>query len=190
MLQGLAHRTKNDLATSYLSSACRRSETAPAAQPTIASAVARVDVIAKVQDRLRDTSDGSRIALGPYLESLCGSLADYHRGVRPVDLRIRCEDIQMRSPQAASIGLVVNELVTNCFKYAFPDHRPGVVEIDVCAAEDRILITVSDEGVGCPAEVKSGLGTRIINLLATQMKGTMDKKAPAAGLRSPGVAYD
>jgi two-component sensor histidine kinase len=45
----------------------------------------------------------------------------------------------VRSSQAASIGLIVNELVTNCFKYAFPEGRRGAVEVDVRAKDDRIV---------------------------------------------------
>lgn len=177
LLQELAHRTRNDLAT--IVSILRlqaRSETDPAVQTAIVSAVSRVDVVAKVHDRLRDTADSSRIALAPYIESLCASLADFHRGVRTIAIRVRCEAIQVRSSQAASIGLIVNELVTNCFKYAFPDGRHGSVEVDVRVKDGHVLVSVKDDGVGCPAETKSGLGTRLINLLATQMKGSVARK--------------
>jgi two-component sensor histidine kinase len=125
---------------------------------------------------LRDTADSSRIALAPYIQSLCGSLADFHRGVRTISIGVRCENIEVRSSQAASIGLIVNELVTNCFKYAFPEGRLGAVEVDVRVKDDHILVTVQDDGVGCPTEVKSGLGTRLIGLLASQMKGTVTRK--------------
>ncbi|MCS3761310.1 sensor histidine kinase [Bradyrhizobium centrosematis] len=177
LLQELAHRTRNDLAT--IISILRlqaRSESDPAVQMAIASAVSRVDVVAKVHDRLRDTADSSRIALAPYIQSLCGSLADFHRGVRTISIGVRCENIEVRSSQAASIGLIVNELVTNCFKYAFPEGRLGAVEVDVRVKDDHILVTVQDDGVGCPTEVKSGLGTRLIGLLASQMKGTVTRK--------------
>ncbi|WP_370691989.1 hypothetical protein [Bradyrhizobium xenonodulans] len=48
--------------------------------------------------------------------------------------------------------------MTNCFKNAFPEGRPGTVKVDVRAKEGRVLVTVQDDGVGCPVEVKSGLG--------------------------------
>lgn len=86
LLQELAHRTRNDLAT--IVSILRlqaRSETNPAVQAAMASAVARVDVVAKVHDRLRDTADSSRIELAPYIQSLCSSLADFQPR-RSIDL--------------------------------------------------------------------------------------------------------
>ena len=177
LLQELAHRTRNDLAT--IVSVLRlqaRSATDPAVQAAIAAAVSRVDVVAKVHDRLRDTADSSRIDLAPYIDALCGSLADFHRGVRTISIGVRCDDIQVRSSQAASIGLIVNELVTNCFKYAFPEGRRGAVEVDVRAKDGSVFVTVQDDGVGCPMDVKSGLGTRLISLLATQMKGAVVRR--------------
>jgi two-component sensor histidine kinase len=71
--------------------------------------------------------------------------------------------------------------VTNAFKYAFPDGRSGQVEVDVHANGDRLLIFVKDDGVGCPTEVKSGLSTRLINLLTTRMKGTMSRTSLPQG---------
>ncbi|WP_342739888.1 histidine kinase dimerization/phosphoacceptor domain -containing protein [Bradyrhizobium sp. B117] len=90
LLQELAHRTRNDLAT--IVSVLRlqaRSPTDPAVQAAIASAVSRVDVVAKVHDRLRDTADNSRIELAAYVEALCGSLADFHRGVRTISIGVQ-----------------------------------------------------------------------------------------------------
>ncbi|SPP97072.1 Putative Sensor protein (fragment) [Bradyrhizobium vignae] len=182
LLQERAHRTRNDLAT--IVSVLRlqaRSATDPAVQAAIASAVSRVDVVAKVHDRLRDTADSNRIDLAAYIEALCGSLANFHRGVRTISIGVHCENIEVRSSQAASIGLIVNELVTNCFKYAFPEGRRGAVEVDVRAKDDSILVTVQDNGVGCPLEGKSGLGTRLISLLASQMKGAVTRRPLSEG---------
>nr|WP_246775339.1 ATP-binding protein [Bradyrhizobium diazoefficiens] len=96
--------------------------------------------------------------------------------MRTIAINVRCEEVLVRSSQAASIGLTVNELVTNCFKYAFPEARRGAVDVDVRVKEDRVLVSVRDDGVGCGTRVKSGLGTRLINLLTTPMKGSMTRK--------------
>ncbi|MGY4568422.1 MULTISPECIES: sensor histidine kinase [Bradyrhizobium] len=182
LLMELAHRTRNDLAT--IMSILRlqaRSDSNPAVQAAIASALARIEVVAKVHDRLRNTSADSTVDLSAYLEALCGSLADFHRGLRPIAIRVTSDEIAVKSSQAASIGLIVNELVTNAFKYAFPDGRPGTVEVDVRSRNEQVAITVRDDGIGCPFEAKSGLGTRLINLMTAQMKGSMIRTPMAKG---------
>jgi two-component sensor histidine kinase len=160
LLQELARRTRNDLAT--IISILRlqaRSDSNPAVQAAIASAVARVDVVAQVHDRLR-VADSNLFDLAPYVERLCGSLADFHRGVRPIAIQVHCDSISVKSCRAGSIGLIVNELVTNAFKYAFPEGRAGKVEVDIRANDGEVLIAVRDDGIGCPSEVKGGLVPR------------------------------
>jgi two-component sensor histidine kinase len=182
LMMELAHRTRNDLAT--IMSILRlqaRSDPNPAVQAAITSALARIEVVAKVHDRLRETSVDSTVDLAAYLEALCGSLADFHRGVRPIAIRVSCGEIAVKSSQAASIGLIVNELVTNAFKYAFPEGRAGTVEVDVRTTNEKVVITVRDNGIGCPDEAQSGLGTRLINLMTAQMKGSMTRTPLAQG---------
>ncbi len=185
LLKELAHRTKNDLAT--ITSILRmqsRSEPDRAAQRALASAINRVEVVAKVHDRLQDVPSDHKIELAPYVEGLCQNLGDFYRDVRPVAIRVQCDDVALRSSQAAMVGLIVNELVTNAFKYAFPNERPnGVVEVRLQQRNQRLDVTVTDDGVGYPNEVKPGLGTRLINLLTKQMNGTMMRTELPQGSR-------
>jgi two-component sensor histidine kinase len=95
--------------------------------------------------------------------------------VRSIAIQVHCQPISVKSSQAGSIGLIVNELVTNAFKYAFPEGRAGTVEVDITRTDGQIAITVRDDGVGCPSEVKSGLGTRLINQLTARMNGRMTR---------------
>lgn len=182
LMMELAHRTRNDLATIISSLRLQaRSNANPAVQAAIASALARIEVVAKVHDRLRDTAVNSTVDLAAYLEALCGSLSDFHRGVRSIAIRVSCDEITVKSSQAASVGLIVNELVTNAFKYAFPEGRSGTVEVDVRSRNEKVVITVRDDGIGCPAETKSSLGTRLINLMTAQMQGSMTRVPTAHG---------
>ncbi|BBB97253.1 MULTISPECIES: sensor histidine kinase [Bradyrhizobium] len=176
LLQELAHRTKNDLTT--IVSMLRlqaRADVNPEVQAALHAAIGRVEVIAKVHDRLHSMGGDGKILLGPYIETLCGSLGDLQRGVRPIAVRVRCDEISLASVQAANIGLIVNELVTNAFKYAFPNERAGAIDVDVKADERRLSIVVKDDGVGCPSEAKTGMGSRLIKLLAAQMKGSVSR---------------
>ncbi|MCK1476638.1 two-component sensor histidine kinase [Bradyrhizobium sp. LB1.3] len=91
LLQELAHRTRNELA--IFISILRlqaRSDPNPVPQAAIASAVARMDAVAKVHDRLR-VADSDLVDLAPYADRLCASLADFHRGVRPIAIQVHCD---------------------------------------------------------------------------------------------------
>jgi two-component sensor histidine kinase len=70
---------------------------------------------------------------------------------------------------------------TNAFKYAFPGDRAGLVEVAVQAKGPDLTITVTVDGVGCPSDANDGLGTRLIKLLAAQMKGAMTRRSLPKG---------
>lgn len=137
-------------------------------------------MVAKVHDTLR-VADSDLVNLTSYAERLCGSLADFHRGVRSIAIQVHCRSFSVKSSQAGSIGLIVNELVTNAFKYAYPEGQAGTVEVDITRTGGQVTITVRDDGIGCPSEVKSGLGTRLINLLTAQMNGRMTRSPLSHG---------
>lgn len=130
--------------------------------------------MSKLHDRLHEANRGDgKIHLAPY--TLCGSIGDLQRGVRPIAIRVRCDDVSLLGTCAANVGLIVNELVTNAFKYAFPNDQPGAVDVDIRAQGRNLEIIVKDDGAGCPGDAKGGIGTRLINLLAAQMKGSMTR---------------
>lgn len=182
LLRELAHRTKNDLAT-IVSILRLQARTAAdeSVKAALTSAISRVEVVARVHDRLGDSTGDQKVQLAAYLEALCQGLADLHRGVRPIAIRVQCDDILLRSSQGSMVGLIVNELVTNAFKHAFPDERSGAVEVTVRGKGREIAITVADDGVGCPKDVEDRTGTRLINLLVAQMKGSMKRVALPRG---------
>lgn len=185
LLQELAHRTRNDLST--IMSILRlqiHGASEPAARAALQSAISRIEVIARVHDRLQDSSAETKLRLAPYVEGLCQNLADFHRGVHPIAIHVNCDaTLSLQSSRAAVVGLIVNELVTNAFKYAFPDNRPGVVDVSLERRGEHIMMTVTDDGVGCLEDGASGLGTRLVRVLAGQLNGTMTRIALPRGCR-------
>jgi two-component sensor histidine kinase len=185
LLEELAHRTKNDLTmiTSVLTLQAR-GQADPAARAALESAIMRVGVIARAQERLRGGHDGGTVELSDYLQGLAATLGDLLRDVRPIAVRVEAEPMEMNSSDAVSVGLIVNELVTNAFKYAFPDSRGGAVDVTVRRTPDGVCILVADDGVGCPAAPESGLGSRLIRMLAAQLRGTVHRdENPGGGCR-------
>jgi len=99
-----------------------------------------------------------------------------------VAFEVTSDDVVLTNNQALAIGIIVNELVTNSLKYAFPDNRPGHVTVRLRAGEE-IEVAVSDNGIGrADQSVSSGLGSRIMMLLTQQLGGTLDHEDLRPGL--------
>lgn len=145
------------------------------------AANARVLVVARAQDRLRGDGDGGRVDLAEYLTTLCHGLGDLLRDVRPIAVRVACDPIEVASAVAIPIGLIVNELVTNSLKYAYPGERGGIVSVTVTRTGNNIGVTVADDGVGCPDGVDPGLGSKLVRLLAKQLGGSVRHEATGTG---------
>jgi two-component sensor histidine kinase len=175
LLDELAHRTRNDLmmVASVLSlQAMRQSD--PHARAALESAVARVRVIAEAQERLRKSGKQGEVEVAAYLRALGHGLAELLRDVRPIRVRVKAIPMAVDASVAVSIGLIANELVTNAFKYAFPDGEGGTVQITLEPAGEGIVLSVEDDGVGVPPSKKDGLGTRLVHLLASHLGGTVE----------------
>ena len=158
-----------------------RSQKDPRLQEAFGQALARVRVIANAHDRLQPGGKQGLVNLRDYLEDLCRNLGESLRDVRPVAVRVDAEPITVGPEKATPIGLIVNELVTNAFKYAFPDGRGGAIDVALRRLErDEVELTVRDDGVGCTTPLE-GLGSRLTRLLAQQLGGTITREPAHPG---------
>lgn len=182
LLEELAHRTKNDL--SIISSAIHlqsRASDNPEVRAALEAANARVLVVAQAQERLRGNEDGGQVDLSDYVGALCQGLGDLLRDVRPIAVRVICKPLPVSSSTAVNVGLIVNELVTNSLKYAYPGERGGIITVRLEQEDAKLIVTVTDDGVGCPAETTPGLGSKLVRLLAKQLGGSVTSVPVAAG---------
>ena len=122
--------------------------------------------------------------MAAYLEDLCRTLGDMLRDVRPIAVLVSADKLEVNSSDAVSIGLIVNELVTNAIKYAFPDDRGGTVKVSLSQTGGGVELVVEDDGVGCPPEPSQGMGSRLVRLLAAQMQGDLSRDPRHAGCRT------
>lgn len=107
--------------------------------------------------------------------------------MRPIAVNVTAKQILLRDEMAVSIGLIVNELVTNAFKYAFPGDRGGTVNVTFHRRNGKLELIVEDNGEGCPQDAKEGLGSRIVRLLAQQLgsKITREEQIPDVLVDNP-----
>lgn len=183
LMQELSHRTKNDLA--MISSALNlqaRNHADPSAREALLSAAIRVNVIARARDLLSDPHSITKVDMLSYLEDICQCLGDLLRDVRPIAVRVQGANFEIDGSRAVIIGLIVNELVTNAFKYAFPDDNGGVVSVTV-SNEACLKIEVADNGVGYLDHSKKGTGSKLVRLMALQLGGDISEMSDGRGCR-------
>ena len=183
LLEEMVHRTRNDLmmVISVLSVQARR-HTDPQVRAELESAVARVRVICEVQERLRDVGSRGQVEIASYLQDLGHGLGLLQQDVRPIAVRVSAVPGTVKSSVAMAIGLIANELITNAFKYAFPEGRAGTVDVRLERAPQGMVLSVQDDGIGCPPGSAGGMGSRLVGLLASQLGGTVERVPSQRGL--------
>jgi two-component sensor histidine kinase len=186
LLAEVNHRVANSLAmVSSLVSLQAKMITDPAAKNALAETEARIVAIASVHKRLYKAGPVGVVELDEYLagllDSLCTSMqAQGHGATLTKDL----VPLSLNTDATTKLGVVVTELVTNAFKYAYPGGS-GVVFVKLRREGERARLTVSDEGVGRGDNVSkgTGLGTRIVKAMAMSIPATLEYEA-----RRPGTA--
>jgi two-component sensor histidine kinase len=180
LLQELGHRTKNNLfmVISMLQMQAKL-KTNPEVRGALEKAIARIHAIASAHEHFRPFEHKGRIEMRAYLGQLCAHLANALRDIRPIVVNVEATELYLPSEQAVPLGLIVNELVTNALKHAFPDDRPGTVQVTLSFGPEVVLL-VRDDGVGCSLP-KEGIGTRLTRLLAQQLGASIVWEQPEKG---------
>ena len=195
LLDEVHHRVKNNLQviTSLLSLQARGA--APEAQTALAECRNRVHAMALTHQLLHESGDVTRLHVGEYLARLGRLLADSLRQIAPaVALRVEGTDtpLYLSLPRAIPCGLLVNELVSNAYRHAFPDGRGGTIVIGLACDGLEARLRVVDDGVGLPADVDPAgadsaatrpLGLQLVPLLVDQLGGTLSHSPiPGTGI--------
>ncbi|MGH8667575.1 MAG: PAS domain S-box protein [Burkholderiales bacterium] len=178
LLNEIHHRVKNNLQviTSLLNLQAGRARD-PAVRALIAESRDRVQAMALIHQLLFERRDWSLVQLGPYLRRL-GDLLSSTYGRSRIELVVEADDVELDVQRAVPCGLLVNELVTNAFKHAFPGERTGRIQIELRReADSHARLRVSDTGRGLPEDLNiersESLGMQLIPLLAEQVGGTL-----------------
>lgn len=184
------HRVKNNFAiVAGLLDMQKRRASDPATAEALGTAQMRVDSIARAHRHLyRGGDQPGTVEMKDYLGDLCVALAEslFLRG----GITLVCDSDEAAVPRdrAVSIGLVVNELVTNAAKHAFPRRDLGTIAVTFRAKPDGWVVTVADDGVGMPEAIAApgpdnGLGSRLIEAFARQAGGTITTESDGSGTR-------
>jgi two-component sensor histidine kinase len=140
----------------------------------------RVRSMALIHESLYHSEDLAQIDFAEYIQVLSSNLlSSYAIQAADIQLQTNVSDIALTVDTAIPCGLVINELVSNAMKYAFPEGRKGEINIDLHKdVEGPFVLVVQDNGVGFPAEADfrqtSTLGLRLVNTLVKQLRGTIE----------------
>jgi Signal transduction histidine kinase len=139
----------------------------------------RVMSMAAIYDILFRTTDFRYVSVNEYLGQVVDGITASLPAIAGVKIEKRVDDFVMDSKVLFPIGIIINELVTNAYKYAFPESGIGAITISVSRLpENSVEIIVSDNGVGISDNVdnngQSGFGMKLVNLLVNQIEGTFE----------------
>ena len=177
------HRVKNNLQmiSTLLAMQVRTIKDADARQ-SLADMLQRVEAIGTVHRRLYQSVDVQVFDLGDFVRDVASELVKAS-GRTDVKLTIELEEVRVSSQHASPIALMMNELITNVLKHAFPPRRPGHLLIKVQSQADRMILMVIDDGVGLPpgAAAETGFGRRLIRTVARQLHADLHWRAGDPG---------
>ena len=180
LLDELRHRGKNDLQLIQAMLVMQKRGQADAqVRRGLDDVMDRIAAIGVAHDQLTPSRGAGRVQLADYLRALCGNLATRRDNV---GIETHLASIDIPHEQAVPVGLIVNELVTNALKYAFPDDRAGTVQVGFTTmVEGEAVLTVRDDGIGMGPPRPGSLGAELIRRLIQQLGGQLDREEQECG---------
>src|SRR5208337_3596073 len=183
LLREIHHRVKNNLAvvSSLLSLEARKIKDA-GVKSLFEESQQRVRSMALVHEKLYQTKDLSSINFESYIKSMVLDIISMYRiDTSAITTEINIRDIELDLESAVPCGLIINELLTNAFKHAFPKNRRGVLSINFTKTDGTYALTIKDNGIGLPEGLdykEAGtLGLQLVNILTGQLDGTIRIKS-------------
>lgn len=182
------HRVKNNLQiiSSLLFLQSRKIKD-PAVHGLFQVSIGRIRAMALVHESLYRSDRLTSIGMEDYLRQLVDHLGKtYALRKDRIRVEVRAPGISLALETAITYGLIVNELISNALKHAFPGGRGGIIRVLLSkpaqtpgdSAKRRIFLTVQDDGIGIPPEMEGGkadsLGLRLVQNLVTQLDGTIE----------------
>jgi len=178
LIQEINHRVKNNMQiiSSLLSLQANHTSSDEAAE-ILKESRGRVKSMAMIHEKLYHSSNLSRLNMAEYLNNLVGDiLRSYSSVSSKVSSNVDVDDIYLNINTALPMGLMVNELVSNSIKHAFPEGE-GNISIKLEYDGEKYILTVSDNGIGLPEDVdpfeSSSLGLKLVNSLSIQLEGDL-----------------
>lgn len=182
LLKEIHHRVKNNMqvVSSLLNlQSCRIED--ERSREILKDTRSRVTSMAMVHEQLYQSPDLARLDFAKHVRGLASYLIrSYGDASGAVVFREEIGDVNLTLDEAIPCGLIINELVSNALRHAFPDGKEGQIRVGLDHEDDRYVLDVSDNGVGFPADLDihaaTTMGLQIVTTLADQLNGTIELK--------------
>lgn len=178
LLRELHHRVKNNMQVISSLLAMQSTGGDPAVEQRLEESQRRIRSIALIHEQLYRSTELAHIDVKAYLETLTSQLLQSFGKAGAVRLELEADALELDIDQSMALGLIVNELVTNALKYAYPDAKGGVIRVSLREhpGGERVLL-VADDGPGLGGRKNGaapGLGMSLVTTLARQLRGRVE----------------
>ena len=184
LLKEVNHRVKNSLqVVSSMLHLQANAANDPALSERLMEASTRILAVGRAYNRLAYNADYENVDLVAYLREV---VQDLESAVAPCKVQLDTpNDIEFPADRAILVALIVNELILNAGRHAYPDSPGGVIRLQLVLSDDKVSISVSDDGIGLPADfdpaLSKRLGTRIALGLAGQLGAELIRQKSSKG---------
>ena len=140
----------------------------------------RISAMSLIHEKLYKSANFAKIDLKDYLQDLVKYLSGFFNKGKNIKIHFELEQIFASTKKAVPIALIVNELITNCYKYAFKEIDNGEIVVKLTKFEGETILTISDNGPGIPENINlsksNSLGFKLLNIFTKQLKGSYEFK--------------
>jgi len=175
LLKEVHHRIKNNMAVlrSLLRMQIKASDNA-LAKTALQDAVSRIESMGTLYDKLYKSEHYQDVSSKTYLGKLIDEIYHMFPNWQSVKIESNIDDYTMTVKEIFPLGLILNELITNAMKYAFPENRKGMIQITLAKTNRNVTLSFKDDGIGLPDsnDIKQlGFGLKLLDILTAQMNG-------------------
>ncbi len=178
LLKEIHHRVKNNLeVVSSLLALQSAQINDQNTKDAMAESQNRVNSIGIVHQKLYQGTNLGAVEMKDYFLNLSESIFESFGAEQRIDLKLAMENLDLDIDTAVPLGLIVNELLTNCIKYAFPKGEKGTITIKLHKNNNILRLEVADDGIGKSGIIHgTGFGGQLVSLLTQQLNGTITEE--------------
>jgi len=178
LLKEVHHRIKNNISSiESLLSLQAKTVKNPDARSALEASIGRVKSMGVLYEKLLNSIEYKNTSAKKYIESLIDIVLELFPDKEKITVQKKIDDVILETKKMFPLGIIINELLTNTFKYAFRDNKSGVINISLTQTAKNITLIIQDNGTGFPESFNfnksKGFGLMLVNIMSKQIGGNL-----------------